>query len=57
VEGVAAHHYNSGIRKQIDEYVKVRADGIQPKSVFKKDVDAAVALTQKLGRPYRADKE
>lgn len=55
VEGVAAHHYNAGIRRQINEYVKVRKDGIQPASVYKQDVDKAVRISNETGVPYRAD--
>lgn len=55
IEGVQAHQYNVGMRKQAEEYVKARAAGLQPATVFKKDVDKAWRLTDKTGAPFRAD--
>ena len=55
IEGVDAHKYNAGIRRQLDEYARARYAGLQPKTVFKKDVEAAWKATEATGVPYRAD--
>jgi hypothetical protein len=39
----------------LNNYVKAREAGLQPASVFKKDVDAAWKATEATGTPYRAD--
>lgn len=57
VADVAAHKYNQAQNSQMNEYVKARYAGLQPKSVFKKDVDAAWRITEAQGSPYRADKQ
>jgi hypothetical protein len=56
VADVTAHQFNTGQHRQIKEYVRAREAGIQPDSVFKRDVDKAVRITEKTGTPYRADK-
>lgn len=56
VADVQAHHYNTGQHRQIKEYVRAREAGLQPATVFKRDVDKAWASTEKTGVPYRADK-
>ena len=55
VQDVEAHKYNSGINRQLDEYRKARYDGLQPDSVYAKDVDAARRITDATGVPYRGD--
>lgn len=55
VQDVTAHKYNSGIRKQLDAYVDARKAGLQPQTVFKKDVDHAWSMTEATGTPFRAD--
>jgi hypothetical protein len=55
IADVTAHKFNTGQHRQIKEYVRAREAGLQPASVFKKDVDAAWKATEKTGVPYRAD--
>ena len=50
-----AHKFNTSQIKQIDNYIDARKSGMQPASVFKKDVDHARAMTEATGVPYRAD--
>ena len=52
---VEAHEHNQSIYRQVDEYVDARREGMQPASVFKKDVDFAREVTKKTGVPFRAD--
>lgn len=40
---------------EINAYVRAREAGLQPATVFKKDVDAAWRKTEKTGTPFRAD--
>ena len=56
IADVTAHSFNTGQHRQIKEYVRAREAGIQPDTVFKRDVDRAVRITEKTGVPYRADK-
>lgn len=56
VADVEAHKHNTGIYRAQDEYRRARNAGLQPESPFKKDVDAAWAITEATGKPYRADK-
>lgn len=51
----AAHQRNQGLNKQLDNYADARRAGLQPRSVYKKDVDQAWAITEAIGTPYRAD--
>lgn len=50
-----AHKYNTSQHSQINAYVRARHAGLQPASVFKRDVDAAWRITEKTGTPFRAD--
>lgn len=53
---VTAHKFNQSQNTQIKQYVRAREAGLQPATVFKKDVDAAWKATEKTGTPFRADK-
>ena len=55
VADVTARKHNHGINKQLKNYVAAREAGLQPETVFKKDVDAAWRKTEALGVPFRAD--
>jgi hypothetical protein len=55
VSGADAHAYNQNMVNDITRYREARAGGLQPKSIFGKDVDFANRMTDKLGVPYRAD--
>lgn len=55
VQDPTAHKFNQSQHSQIKEYVKAREDGMQPASVFKRDVDFARKVTDKTGVPFRAD--
>lgn len=55
VADVTAHKFNSGIQGQLNEYAKAREAGLQPQTVFKKDVEAAWKATDATGIPFRAD--
>jgi hypothetical protein len=46
---------NKAQNSQIKNYVKAREAGLQPKTVFKHDVDAAWRSTEATGVPFRAD--
>lgn len=52
-----ARQQRQGMEHQINEYVDARMSGMQPKTVFKKDVDFARKASDALGTPYRADKD
>lgn len=56
VADVTAHKFNQHRNRELDNYVDARNAGLQPKTVFKKDVDAAWQITEKTGTPFRADK-
>jgi hypothetical protein len=56
VADVTAHKFNQSQNTQIKQYVRAREAGLQPATVFKKDVDAAWKATEKTGTPFRADK-
>lgn len=56
VADVAAHKFNQFRNRELDNYVNARKAGLQPETVFKKDVDQAWKITDKTGTPYRADK-
>jgi hypothetical protein len=56
VADVTAHKFNQSQHSQIKAYVNARESGLQPASVFKKDVDAAWKATEKTGTPFRADR-
>lgn len=51
-----AHKFNQGRYREVDAYVDARKAGLQPETVFKKDVDFAWRETERTGKPYRADK-
>lgn len=51
----AAHKFNQNQIRQMDAYVDARKAGLQPETVFKKDVDFAWRETERTGKPYRAD--
>jgi hypothetical protein len=55
IADVGAHLFNQSRSNEINQYVKAREAGLQPESVFKKDVDAAWKTTEATGTPYRAD--
>jgi len=55
VADVTAHKFNTSQHRQIKEYVRAREAGLQPDTVFKRDVDKTWAATEKTGVPYRAD--
>lgn len=55
IADVDAHVRNQRQASGLKEYVKAREAGLQPKSVFKKDVAAAWAATEATGTPFRAD--
>ena len=50
-----ATKHNKAQNGQLNEYVRAREAGLQPKTVFKNDVDTAWKLSDKLGSPFRAD--
>lgn len=50
-----AHKFNQNRTSEINAYVRARQAGLQPETVFKKDVDAAWRKTEKTGTPFRAD--
>jgi hypothetical protein len=51
-----AHKHNQRVYAQCDAYADARRAGLQPETVFKKDVDFAWKETERTGTPYRADK-
>lgn len=55
IENPEARKFNTGIYAQQDAYREARNAGLQPKTVWKKDVDQAWRITEKTGTPYRAD--
>lgn len=55
VAPVDAHMQNKAQNSQIKNYVAAREAGLQPKTVFKADVDHAWKQTEKTGVPFRAD--
>jgi predicted urease superfamily metal-dependent hydrolase len=55
VAPVDAHMQNKAQNSQIKNYVAAREAGLQPKSVFKHDVDTAWRKTEETGTPFRAD--
>lgn len=50
-----AHQFNTGLNKQLDNYVDARRAGIQPDGVGAKQVAAAWKETERTGTPYRGD--
>lgn len=56
-ENPEAHKFNQGVRDSQESYAAARRAGIQPKTLWQKDIKEAWKLTDKLGRPYRADKD
>ena len=56
VADVEAHRFNQSMHAGIKDYVAARNEGMQPATVFKKDVAFAREMTQRTGVPYRADK-
>jgi hypothetical protein len=57
VEGVEAHQHNQSVRSQQAAYAEARRAGLQPDTVFKKDVDRAWRLTDQTGVAYRGDRK
>lgn len=55
IADVGAHLFNTKQSGELNNYVKAREAGLQPASVFKKDVDAAWKATEATGVPFRAD--
>lgn len=55
ISGAEARDFNQSIYHQQDAYVAARRAGLQPETIFKKDVDQAWALTEATGVPFRAD--
>ena len=55
VADVGAHIFHKRQNSEIDAYVDARKAGIQPKTVWKKDVEAAWKATDATGVPFRAD--
>lgn len=55
VADVTAHKFNQNQRREMDNYVKARYAGLQPETVFKRDVDHAWKETERTGVPFRAD--
>lgn len=55
VADVTAHAFHQKRNHEINEYIDARREGMQPKTFFKRDVDAARAITKATGVPYRAD--
>lgn len=51
-----AHRRNQAMYHAIDDYVDARRSGIQPATVFPKDVALAREVTEQTGVPFRADK-
>lgn len=50
-----AHKFHQHRNGELNEYVNARKAGLQPKTIFKNDVDTAWRITEKTGTPYRAD--
>lgn len=50
-----ARKFNQHRNGELDAYVNARRAGLQPKSVFKRDVDAAWKFTEATGTAFRAD--
>lgn len=55
ISSADAHKENHASYKMVDEYVDARREGMQPQTVFAKDVAYARKMTDKTGVPYRAD--
>ncbi len=55
VADIRAHNHNQRIYKEADAYVDARRAGLQPETVFKKDVDQAWRETERTGALFRAD--
>lgn len=55
VADATARKFNQSRYRQSDRYVEARRAGLQPETVFKKDVDFAWKETERTGVPYRAD--
>lgn len=51
-----AHRRNKSMYAAVDNYVDARYSGMQPATVFPKDVAFARAETERTGVPFRADK-
>ena len=56
-EGVEAHQVNQQQRRDSDNYVAARNEGMQPEGVARKHVDFARRVTEMTGTPYRADQQ
>lgn len=55
VADVKAHQFNTNRDSEINNYIDARKSGMQPETIFKKDVDFARDYTERTGTPYRAD--
>lgn len=55
VQDVNAHQYNTLQHKAISDYRAARKDGIQPESLTPQAVRQAREISDRIGRPYRAD--
>lgn len=55
VADATAHKYHAKQNSDLDAYVSARHAGLQPQTVFRKDVERAWKITDKTGVPYRAD--
>lgn len=57
IADVDAHVANGSIKRQINEYVSCRKEGMQPDGIGDSHVKHARAMTAATGVPYRADKD
>lgn len=55
VADATAHKFHQHRNGELNAYVKAREAGLQPQTIFKKDVDAAWKATDKTGVAFRAD--
>lgn len=51
----SARSHRHSIEQQQKEYVDARREGMQPQTIFKRDVDFAREMTKITGTPFRAD--
>lgn len=56
IENPAARKHDQKVNSDLNSYREARAAGIQPASIWKKDVENAWRISDAIGTPYRADK-
>lgn len=55
IENPEARKHDQHVNSELNAYRDARAAGIQPQTIFKKDVENAWRISDAIGTPYRAD--